>query len=90
MASFKILWKTSAGKEIYKLPKKDVPKILNTVASLAKNPYPAGSRKLRNSKNNYRIRVGDYRVIYSVYQNILIIEIVKVGHRKDVYDKFDR
>ena len=90
MASFKIIWKQSAGKEMYKISRKDVSKILDAVAGLAENPHPVGSRKLRNSRNNYRIRVGHYRVVYSIYQNILIIEIVKVGHRKDVYDKFFR
>jgi len=75
---------------MYKISRKDVSKILGAVAGLAENPHPVGSRKLRNSRNNYRIRVGHYRVVYSIYQNILIIEIVKVGHRKDVYGKFFR
>jgi mRNA interferase RelE/StbE len=90
MASYKIIWKASAGKEIYNLPRTIIPKIFNEIASLAENPRPVGSRKLRNSKNNYRIRFGDYRVIYSIFKDILIIEIIKIGHRKDIYDKLFR
>ena len=90
MAFYKIIWKASAAKEVYNLPKSIIPRVFGAVAALAENPNPAGSRKLRGSKNNYRIRLGDYRIIYSVYKNMLIVEVVQVGHRKNIYDKFFR
>ena len=88
MASYRIQWKQSAKKELKKLDKKVIPKILEVVESLAQDPNPIGSKKLRSAKRMYRIRVGDYRIVYSVFANILlIIEIIKVGHRKDIYRK---
>ena len=56
-----------------------------TVEQLATDPYPVGMRKLAGSKRSYRVRVGVYRVIYTIEAAELVIEIVRVGHRKDVY-----
>ncbi len=88
MASYNIVWKQSAEKELKKLNKSAIPKILQVVESLASVPHPAGSRKLHGSEHLFRIRMGDYRVVYSVENRLLIIEIIRVGHRKDVYRKF--
>ncbi|ADJ29344.1 type II toxin-antitoxin system RelE family toxin [Nitrosococcus watsonii] len=63
MASYRIEWKQSARKELRKLTKTIIPKVLEAVAALAENPYPGGSIKLRGSEHTYRIRVGNYRVI---------------------------
>ena len=85
MASYSIEWKPSARKELKKLAKVEIPRILAAVEALVANPTPVGSKKLRGSEYTYRIRVGDYRIVYSVYSNLLIIEIVRIGHRKDIY-----
>jgi mRNA interferase RelE/StbE len=85
MVSYRIEWKQSARKELRKVVKAAIPKILEAAAALAENPHPTSSKKLRGSEYTYRIRVGDYRVVYSVYSKVLVIEIVKVGHRKDIY-----
>ncbi len=61
--------------------------MLNAVEKLAENPYPPGVRKLSGAQHTHRIRVGDYRIIFSIFAAELVIEIVKVGHRKDVYDR---
>jgi mRNA interferase RelE/StbE len=82
---YKIQWKKSAKKELKKINKKDILKILSQVESLSKNPKPANSKKLLSTERTYRIRVGNYRVLYSVYQNQLIIEIIRVGHRQNIY-----
>jgi mRNA interferase RelE/StbE len=87
MASYRIEWKQSARKELRKLAKTVIPKILKVVAALAENPHPKGSKKLRGSEYTYRIRVGDYRVVYSIFSNLLVIEIISVGHRKGIYRK---
>lgn len=55
------------------------------MATLSEDPLPAGCQKLRGSERAYRIRFGNYRVIYSVYADSLLVEIVRVGHRKDIY-----
>lgn len=85
MASYQIEWKRSALKEIKKLPKDTVVRIIQTVESLSTDPLPVGVRKLIGTEYTYRVRVGDYRVIYNIFENRLTIEIVRVGHRKDVY-----
>jgi mRNA interferase RelE/StbE len=85
MASYRIEWKASAGKELKRLDRSAVPRIVEAVGRLAKNPFPQGCRKLKGSGETYRIRVGDYRIVYKVVQDCLIVEIVRVRHRKDVY-----
>ena len=87
MVFYKIAWKRSAQKEARSLEKKELLKILGTVESLATNPHPTGSKKLVGSEHSYRVRVGDYRIIYNVLQSELIIEIIRVRHRKEAYSK---
>ncbi|MFH1196796.1 MAG: type II toxin-antitoxin system RelE/ParE family toxin [bacterium] len=87
MVSYKILWKKSAVKELKRITPNIIPKIILAVESLSKNPYPAGVRKLHGSNYTYRIRIGEYRAIYTIFQNRLVIEIIRVGHRKDAYKK---
>ena len=85
MELYKILWKRSAVKELKRLPKKIILKILEIVKKLEKSPYPKDSKKLQGSESTYRIRVGDYRIIYTIYKSELIIEIIRVRHRKKAY-----
>ena len=84
MAKYKIRVKKSAEKELGKLPKKELVKILTTIENLSTNPYPMGSIKLTNEEK-YRIRVGSYRVLYKVENDILTVFVVKVGHRRQIY-----
>jgi len=88
MASYQIEWKQSAKKELKKLPKSIIPKIIDVVATLADDPYPKGSKNLRGTNYTYRIRISDYRVVYSVFSDLLVIEVIKIGHRKDIYRKY--
>jgi mRNA interferase RelE/StbE len=60
-------------------------KIDASILKLAEDPLPPGVKKLRNSGGMYRVRVGDYRIIYRIDQLVLTILIVKVGHRREVY-----
>jgi mRNA interferase RelE/StbE len=85
MASYKIKWKNSAYKELQKLPRPMIAKVAAAVSDLSNDPFPHGVKKLVGSEYSYRIRIGDYRVVYEVFENRLIIEIVRVRHRKDVY-----
>jgi len=88
MVSYKIEWKQSAQKELKKLQKKTISRILQVIETLSDNPHPLRSRKLHGTEYTYRLRAGDYRIIYSVYSAILTIEIVKIGHRKEIYKRF--
>ena len=87
MASYSIEWKSSAKKELRKIDKKEIPKILEAVENLASNPHPTNHKKLLGTEHNFRIRVGSYRVVYFLEDDKLLIEIIRVGHRKDVYTK---
>lgn len=84
---YKITIKKSAAKELENLPIKIISKITTSIYSLAKDPRPLGCKKLKGSNEDlWRIRIGDYRVIYSIDNVIRIIDIKKVGHRKDIYE----
>lgn len=85
MATYRIQWKPSAVKELRKLDRQVIPRIVKAVESLSSNPFPSGVRKLYSSEHSYHIRVGDYRIIYSVSESNLVIEIIRVRHRKDIY-----
>jgi mRNA interferase RelE/StbE len=87
MGSYNIRWKASAARELKKLPQSTLSRVLKAVEKLRATPYPEGVRKLVGSEHTYRIRVGDYRIIYTVRASELVIEIIRVGHRKEVYIK---
>ncbi|MFH1985228.1 MAG: type II toxin-antitoxin system RelE/ParE family toxin [Pseudomonadota bacterium] len=87
MASFEIRWKRSAAKELKKLPKSAIERIMSAAETLMNDPVPAASVKLSGAEHTYRIRVGNYRIIYNVLNRILTIEVIRVGHRRDVYRK---
>lgn len=87
MASYEIEWKHSAGRELKYVDKQYIPKILKVVESLRANPFPLQHRKLRGAETSYRIRVGDYRVIYQVDLEKKLVVIYHVRHRKEAYRK---
>lgn len=84
MASYKILIKASAAKELENIPKKDNARIVDRIRSLAENPRPSGAEKL-TGLNRYRVRQGDYRILYEICDKEVVIMVVKIGHRKEVY-----
>jgi mRNA interferase RelE/StbE len=83
---YSILISPSALKELQRLQKPDVKKIGKIINGLALDPRPVGVKKLKGgSEELYRIRSGDYRVIYSIEDEIKVVDIRKIGHRKDIY-----
>jgi mRNA interferase RelE/StbE len=84
MAEYKIYFKKSVWKDFQSIPKKDLTKILKVIESLSKDPRPSGCRKL-SGQERYRLRQGQYRIIYSIQDVEISVWIVEVGHRKDVY-----
>jgi mRNA interferase RelE/StbE len=85
VAAYRILIKASAEKEIDKLPKPDRVRVVGRIAALAKTPRPQGCEKLAAHDDRYRVRQGTYRIVYSISDRELLVWIVKVAHRKDVY-----
>ena len=85
---YTIEFKPSALKQLYKLPRLAGIRAAEKIDRLARNPRPPGVEKMSGYKDYYRIRVGDYRVIYSIKDDILLVLVVRIGARKDVYRDF--
>lgn len=85
MEPFSIQWRNSTKKDIRSLPRQEVARVIEAVTELASDPLPHGSQKLSGSERTYRIRVGDYRVIYEVFSDSRVVEVQRIRHRKDVY-----
>jgi len=85
MTRYDIEISETAEKQLKKFQRGDQRRVARAIVALADEPHPRGSRKLSGYNDVFRIRVGRYRVIYSVSGNRLIIIILKIGHRKDVY-----
>lgn len=77
--------KQSAQKELAKLPRNIADKIIKQIRALAEDPRPIGCKKLVDTDFTYRIRINDYRVVYSLFDQQLVIQIIKIGHRKHIY-----
>ena len=84
MARYEIRFKKSVTKDFRKIPSSDVKRILRKIESLAENPRGEGCTKL-SGMNRYRIRLGNYRILYLIEDNLLIVQIVKIAHRSIVY-----
>ena len=84
MASYKIVIKRSVAKDLRPIPNKDVRRILNRIEKLAENPRPPGAEQLTGDIK-YRIRQGSYCILYTIEDEIVTVTVVKVGHRRDVY-----
>ena len=83
MASYSVLIKRSAAKEIEAVPLKDRRRIVARIEGLANNPRPVGCEKL-SGEEKYRIRQGDYRILYEIVDMDLIVTVVRAGNRRDV------
>lgn len=75
----------AAKRQIKKLVKQTQELIIQRLEQLADNPRPPGVLKMEGEENLYRVRVGDYRIIYEIQDRVLLIVVVKVGHRGDIY-----
>jgi mRNA interferase RelE/StbE len=82
---FEVLLERSAEKDLRKLPTRVHDQVVDRIAALAKNPRPSGCRKLSGSENDWRIRVGDYRIIYEIADVIRVVRIHRIRHRREVY-----
>jgi len=84
--NYKIFIKTSAKKELEKLPRSDLRKIVKRIEKLSANPRPPGCEKL-SGDDKYRIRQGNYRIVYLINDDKLVIFVIKIGHRREIYKK---
>ena len=84
MENYRVVIKKSAAKEIQSIPKKDRIRIIEKIRSLAADPHLHGSKKL-SGQEKYRIRQGNYTILYQVINEELVVSVVRVRHRRDIY-----
>ena len=84
MAGYEILFRESVYKDLHAIPKTDLKKILSRIERLADDPRPAGYQRLTGA-DVYRVRQGVYRIVYSIHDRTMVIHVVRVGHRREVY-----
>jgi mRNA interferase RelE/StbE len=85
MPKYKVTLSKAAQKQLDKLSDTVADPILDAIATLASNPRPSGVKKLKG-RDGYRIRKGDYRIIYDIHDYVLIVDVIAIGHRKDIYE----
>ena len=85
MPQYKVLLSKTAQKQLDKLPDTVANPLLETIKGLAHNPRPHGYKKLKG-RNGYRIRKGDFRIIFDVYDKELVVVVIALGHRREIYD----
>jgi mRNA interferase RelE/StbE len=85
MGGYKVIMAKSGLKELYEMPKKDLERILLRIGQISQNSRGRGSEKLSSRHESYRLRPGDYRIVYSVNDKDRIVDISKIGHRKEIY-----
>ena len=86
MASYEVLLSKAARKQMAALPSGLHRKIIEKISNLTVLPRPAGCKKLKGYKHAFRIRLGDYRIIYDIEDKVLRIRVVAISHRKDIYE----
>jgi mRNA interferase RelE/StbE len=84
MPKYTAVLSKKAEKQLDKLPDKIAEPILDAILDLEENPRPQGYKKLIGSQG-YRVRIGNYRVIYDIFDSELIVDVIALGHRKDIY-----
>ena len=84
MGRYSLIFKRSVAEDLRPIPKKDVARILKCCRALAEDPRPPGCERL-SDRDRYRVRRSVYRIIYEVRDDVLVVLVVKVGHRRDVY-----
>ena len=82
---YEILLERRAERDIKKLSIEIFQRIIPRIKALAENPKPPGSRKITGSKSDWRIRIGEYRVIYEVDEKSRVVKVMRIRHRKDIY-----
>ena len=86
MNSYHVALASSAEKELYRLPKKVIARIFSRLEQLVPTPRPPGCKKLKGGDNEWRIRVGDYRIVYVIDDTAKTVDVTRIAHRREVYE----
>jgi mRNA interferase RelE/StbE len=89
MAVYKILFRRSVLRDLGKIPKNELRRIIKRIEKLSHDPRPQGCEKI-SGQDRFRIRQGNYRIVYSIQDNELTIWVVKIGHRREIYRKLGK
>ena len=87
--SYRVEFTAKARESLSRLPKTVQARLAKQIASLADDPRPVGARKIKGQDDCYRVRQGDYRIVYAVMDDLLFVLIVRAGHRKEVYERME-
>lgn len=82
--TYRVDFTAAAARQLKRVPESVRARLAPHINALADNPHPAGSKRLKGT-NGYRLRVGDYRILYEIHDELLLVLIVRVGHRREVY-----
>jgi mRNA interferase RelE/StbE len=85
--SYQVFIKPAAQRQLKKLTLAIQKDLITLIENLSEEPRPLGCKKLKQRQNQYRVRSGNYRIIYSIEDAFLIVRVIKVGHRRDVYEE---
>jgi mRNA interferase RelE/StbE len=86
VGSYRVALTSSAEKELHRLPKKMVARIVSRLERLESAPRPPGCKKLKGGENEWRIRVGDYRIVYVIEDAARTVDVTRIAHRREVYE----
>jgi mRNA interferase RelE/StbE len=87
VGSYRVELTSSAEKELKRLQTSVINRILPRIEKLSSNPRPAGCKKLKGGENEWRVRVGDYRMVYTIDDTKLLVEVTRIRHRSAVYER---
>ena len=86
MSSYRVALTASADKELHSLPTKVIARMMPRLENLAITPRPPGCKKLRGGDDEWRIRIGDYRIVYVIDDEAKTVDVTRIAHRREVYD----
>jgi mRNA interferase RelE/StbE len=87
MASYHVVLTSSAEKELQRLPRQVIARMISRLENLGSNPRPPGCKKLKGGDREWRVRVGDYRAVYTIDDTKLLVEVTRIRHRSEVYER---
>jgi len=85
--TYSVEFTSAAARQVKKLPRPARDRVLDAIADLRREPRPQGAKKLVGEQTAWRIRIGDYRVIYDIFDAELVVTVVRAGHRREVYER---
>ncbi len=87
MGSYHVVLTSSSEKELRRLPRQVIARVISSLESLASNPRPSGCKKLKGGNREWRIRIGDYRAVYTIDDTKLLVEVTRIRHRREIYER---